>query len=71
MMILFNAIGFLPGVQWSVDLFKNRKEPAIYKGETIHKTTQKHRIHKIENKFTKQKTNIKRILKNISRVIKI
>jgi hypothetical protein len=33
------------------------------KGETIHKTIQKHRIHKIENKYTKH-ANI-----NMSRVI--
>jgi hypothetical protein len=33
------------------------------------KTVQKHRIHEIENKNTKQNTNIKIILKNISRVI--
>jgi len=35
-------------------LVKNRRE--LYtKGETIHKTIQKHRINKIENKHTKQK----------------
>jgi len=35
--------------QRSVNLYKNRKETAIYtKAETIHKTIQKHRIHKIE-----------------------
>ena len=33
------------------------------KGETIHTTIQKHRIHKIENKNTIQKANIKRIFK--------
>ena len=31
---------------------------------------QKHRIHKIENKNTKQKTNINRILKIISSILK-
>jgi hypothetical protein len=35
----------------------------------IHKTIQKHRTHKAENKNTKQKTNIKEILKTISHVI--
>jgi hypothetical protein len=38
------------------------------KGETTHKAIQKPRIHKTENKITKQKTNIKRILKHESRV---
>jgi len=38
--------------QWSVDLYKNRKEKAIYKRETAHKTIQRYRIHKIENKNT-------------------
>jgi len=45
-----------------VDLYKNRKiTKSQPKGETIHKTIQKHRILKIENKNTKQK-KIKRIL---------
>jgi len=35
-------------------LVQNRKETAIYKGETIHQTIQNHRIHKIENKYKKQ-----------------
>jgi hypothetical protein len=37
------------------------------KGDTTHKTTQKHRIHKIENRHTKQehenKKNIKKHVK--------
>jgi hypothetical protein len=40
------------------------KETAVYKGETIHKTIQKHRIHKTENKHikpeNKHKNNIKK-----------
>ena len=56
--------------QWSVNLYKNRKETAIYKKEAMHKTMQsKHRIHKIENRHKNKKTNITRILKIISRVI--
>jgi len=36
-------------------LYKNRKETAIYtKREKVHKTLQKRRIHKVENKYTKQ-----------------
>ena len=44
--------------QRSVNIYKNKKETAIYtKGETIHKTIQKHRIHKTGNK---RKKNIKK-----------
>jgi len=35
--------------QWSVDLYKNRKETG-QKEKQYTKTIQKHRIHKIENK---------------------
>jgi len=45
--------------QWSINLYKNRKERAICKGETIHQTIQKHRIHTIENKTKKHKKNNK------------
>ena len=56
---LFTAIGFPPGGSGQQTCIKigNRT-----KGETLHKTIQKYRIHKIENKNTKQKTNIKGIL---------
>jgi len=49
-------------VSWSVDWYKNKKDTVVYiqKGETIHKIIQKHRIHKIEHKNTKQITNIKK-----------
>jgi len=41
--------------KWSVNLYKNMKGTATYrKREVIHKTVQKHSIHKIENKYTKQ-----------------
>jgi len=47
--------------QRSVNLYKNRKEAAIYRRETIHKTTQIQRIlQKIENKRAKQKKNFKK-----------
>ena len=42
-----------------------KQERDTIKGSTIHKTIQK--IHKIERKY---KTNIKVILKNMSRVIR-
>ena len=40
------------------------------KGETTHKTIQKHRIHKIENKHTKQENKHEKNNKNISLVIR-
>jgi len=50
--------------QWSVDLCKIRKEAIIYtEGETIHKTIQKHRIHKMENKRAKQENTYKKYIK--------
>jgi len=52
--------------QWSVDLYKNRKETAIYKKRNS-RPTQK--IQK-NTEYTKYKTNIKRIFKNISQVIR-
>jgi hypothetical protein len=39
------------------------KRQLYTKGETIHKTTQKHWIPKIENKYIKQETYMTRILK--------
>jgi len=48
--------------QRSVDRCKNSKETA--KGETVHKTIEKHRIHKTG------KTNINSALQNISRIIR-
>jgi hypothetical protein len=40
------------------------------KGETIHITIQEHRIHKIENKYTKQVNIGKKNNKNVSVVIR-
>jgi hypothetical protein len=39
------------------------KRQLYAKGETIHKTIQKHRIHKIENKNTKQENKRKKNIK--------
>jgi hypothetical protein len=39
--------------QWSVDLYKNRKETA--QKEKQYKSNTKQRIHKIEEKYTKRK----------------
>jgi hypothetical protein len=49
--------------QWLVDLHKNRKETAQEEKQYTkqYRNNKKHRIHKIENKNTKQKTNVKRI----------
>ena len=51
--------------QCSVNVDKNRKETAVYKGETIHKTIQKYRIHKIENKYTEQENILKKNIKQL------
>jgi len=58
--------------QWSVDLYRYRKMTAQKSSNKQNnaKTIQKHRIHKTENKNTKQNTNVKVILKHISRVIR-
>jgi hypothetical protein len=53
--------------QWSLNLYKYGD---ICKGETILRTIQKHRILIIENKHTKQEIKMKRMLKNMSRVIR-
>jgi len=52
--------------QWSVNLYKYRKETAIYKRRNSAQKVQKHRIHKIENKNTKQKIHKKNIKKRTS-----
>ena len=53
---------------WSVDLYKNRRETAVYMGgkytRNITQNITKHKIHNIENKNTKQETNTKGILSN-------
>jgi len=58
----FIAIGFPPGGSGQLTCTKIGKRQLHTEGETIHKTIQKHRIHKTEN--------IQRILKNLSRVIR-
>ena len=53
--------------EWSVNLYKY----LCTTRETIHKEIQEHRMHKTENKLTKQEnTHEKNIKKNISRVIR-
>jgi hypothetical protein len=56
--------GFHPVAIVGYTYIKIGKRQLYTKGETIHKTTQKHRIHKIENKRRKQENkhdkNIKR-----------
>jgi len=55
---LFTAVGFPPS---------GRRETATYtKEETTHKTIEEHRIHKIENKNTKQRKHKKNIKKHTS-----
>jgi len=59
---LFTAVGFPPVAV--VGKLVQKWERNNTKRERVHKTIQKHKIHKIENKNTKQKTNIKRTLKS-------
>ena len=68
--------------QWLVDLYKSRRDST--KGETIHKTIQKHRIHQTIQKHRIHKTiqkrriqktenkkqTLERILKNTSWIIR-
>ena len=49
--------------QWSVNLYKYRKEKMYTEGETIHTTIQKHKINKIENNHTKQENKHKKNIK--------
>jgi len=49
--------------QWSVNFYIIGKGYLYPYGETIQKAIQKHRMQKIENKNTKEKKNIKIILK--------
>jgi hypothetical protein len=50
-------------------LYKNRKETIYAKGETIQKTTQKHRICQIQNVNTKQ-VNIHNNIKKVNRIVR-
>jgi len=57
--------------QRSVDLYKNRIQTTVYsKGETKYRTIQKRRIHKVENKYTKQGNKLQKNVKNLHRVIR-
>jgi len=55
-------LGFHPVAVVGYTCRKIEKRQLYAKGETVHKTTQKHRIHKIEN-IQNKKTNMTRILK--------
>ena len=63
-MMIFTPIGFPPGGSGRQTCTKLGKRQLYTKGETVHKTIQKHKIHKTENKNTnqenEQKENIKR-----------
>ena len=50
---LFTAIVFPPSGSGRYSCTKIEKRQLYTEGETTHKTIQKHRIHKIENKYTK------------------
>jgi len=68
MMIFMYCIWVSTQWQWSVNLYKNRKETDIYKRGNNILPIQKHRIHKIESKPTKPENKHKKILKNITRI---
>jgi len=61
MIHLFTAIEFPPRGSGRQS-FKNRKETAIYerRNNKQYNTIQKHRLHKIENKITKQENKHKK-----------
>jgi hypothetical protein len=61
-------VDFQPAAEYERNVRKYKRNKT--KRETIHKTTQEHRIYKTENKNTKLNTNIKDHLKNTSRVIR-
>jgi hypothetical protein len=46
--------------RWSVNSYKNRKETAMYQRGNNTPTLQKHRIHKLGNRHTKQENKNKR-----------
>jgi len=67
-MIFIQCNWILTWWQWLVNLYKNRKETCIYGGGG-HKTIQKHRIHKLESKHTKQENKHENNIKNPSQGI--
>jgi hypothetical protein len=50
--------------------YNNRKETAVYKRKNNTTTTQKQRVHEIDNKIQDKKQTYKEYLKNIRRVIR-
>ena len=62
-------LGFHPVAVVGTKLYKIGKRQLYTRGETMHKTKQKHRTHKIENKNTKQDKRHEKNINKISRVI--
>ena len=52
-----------------MNLNRNRKQTAICKLETIHQTTEKLGIPKIENKHTKEESKHKKNIKKLSKLL--
>jgi hypothetical protein len=69
MWYLFSAVGFPLGGIGQETCTKIGKRQLCTKGETVHKTLQKHIIHKIENKCTKQENRHTKNIKNVSQII--
>jgi hypothetical protein len=69
---LFTAVGFPPGGSRRETCTEIRDRQLCTKRETIHKTIQNHKTHKIGNKSTKQNTKLKKnIQKHKSSIWKI
>jgi hypothetical protein len=47
-----------------VNLYRNRKETAVYRRRNNTQKIQKHGVHKIENQHTKQENKHKKNIKN-------
>jgi len=60
--MIFTVIWFPPGGSGRSTCAKIGNRQLYTKGETIHKTIQKHRIHKIETKMQKQENKHKKSL---------
>ena len=56
--------------QWLVNLYKDRKETAVYKRRYNTPNNTKDRIHKIQNQHTKQENKHKKNIENLSQVMR-
>jgi hypothetical protein len=67
--IFFNCSWVSSWWQWSVNLYKNRKETTVYmRRNTTQNNTKTQNTQNRKKNINNKKTNIKRIIKNIKRV---